>query len=117
MTCSGVNTILSIPSTSIIDTSTTARGYACTRTWDPVNCAHVFTLPTVVDVARQYFNCSSLTGVEIENQDGNCGGSGESAQGGAESIGGVCVAVAVPRPSVPVLLYVCGWGVCVFVGE
>ena len=39
---------------------------------DPLNCASLMSTPLVVEMGRAYFNCSTHTGVEIENNDGGC---------------------------------------------
>jgi hypothetical protein len=36
--------------------------------------------PTVLEVARTYFDCSTLTGLELENGEGNCGVLGTQAR-------------------------------------
>jgi leishmanolysin-like peptidase len=54
------------------DTGTTPRGYACTNAADPWNCAHFMSTPKVTQVARDFFNCPTLQGLELENQDAGC---------------------------------------------
>ena len=60
----------------------TTRGYACTNPdADPSNCLSIMATPTVVEVGRQHFNCTTLSGVELENGEGNCGVLGAFTQG------------------------------------
>ena len=40
---------------------------------DPLNCVHFMSTPKVVETGRAFFDCQSLPGVELENQDTSCG--------------------------------------------
>jgi hypothetical protein len=40
---------------------------------DATDCLSLLSTPTVVEMGQKYFNCPTLTGVELENQDGACG--------------------------------------------
>lgn len=50
----------------------TPRGFPCTNPSDPLNCVHFMSTPNVLQAGRDYFDCQSLPGVELENQDTSC---------------------------------------------
>ena len=53
---------------------TTPRGFTCTPgNPDPLNCVHFLSTPKITQAARDFFDCASLAGVELENQDTSCG--------------------------------------------
>ena len=75
MTCPslGVTTTVSFASNDTITKAQTPRGYPCDNPLEAANCGTFMSTPLVVEMGRKHFNCPSLAGVELENNDPVCG--------------------------------------------
>ena len=58
-----------LPGTNVIGRDTgNGRGFPCTGINNPLDCPQYFSTPRAVNNAREYFDCPTLLGPEIENQ-------------------------------------------------
>ena len=82
MTCGGSTyTNVYTSSNNTIVKAATSRGYVCDNPLDTTNCATFLATPRVMEMVAAHFNCSSLPGGELENNDGICYRPGEDVDG------------------------------------
>ena len=77
MPCRGTN--VSYAANNTLTSVSTPRLFPCNDMTDPLNCPKFLSTPKVLTAARDFFDCPTLPGMELENQESSCFLVGECA--------------------------------------